>query len=154
MPAPPFDVAPGTIRWTAELGEGEVRTPAVTGGVVYVARGPLDLSEPHEVVALDAADGSVGWRWSGLTVERLFLAAVADGAVFVGSEDHNVYRLGAATGTGDLFFETEGSVDRLAAIADGTLYVSRADRPSTRSIRCRRSRSGSSKSIERRRCRS
>jgi outer membrane protein assembly factor BamB len=123
-----FDVATGTIRWTAELGEGEVLTPALTGGILYVARGPLDLSEPHEVVALDAANGSVRWRWSGLTAERLFIAAVADGAVFVGSEDHNVYRLDAATGTGGLFFETEGSVDRLGAIADGTIYVSSADR--------------------------
>jgi len=123
-----FDVPTGTIRWTTELGEGEVLTPALTDGILYVARGPLDLSEPHEVVALDAADGAIRWRWSGLTVERFFITAVADGAVFVGSEDHNVYRLDAAIGTGGLFFETEGSVDRLGAIADGTLYVSSADR--------------------------
>ena len=122
-----FDVATGTIRWTTELGAGEVLTPAVTGGVVYVARGPLDLREPHEIVALNAADASVVWRWSGLTVERMFIAAVADCAVFIASEDHNVYRLEAATGTGGLFFETAGSVDRLGAVADGSLYVGSAD---------------------------
>lgn len=123
-----FDAATGTIHWTTELGAGEVLTPAVTGGVVYVARGPLDLREPREVVALNAANGFVRWRWSSPTVERIFIAAVADDAVFVGSEDHNVYRLDEATGTGGLFFATEGSVDRLGAIADGTLYISSADR--------------------------
>jgi outer membrane protein assembly factor BamB len=123
-----FDVATGAIRWTVELGDGEVLTPAVAGGVVYVAHGPLDLSKPHEVVALNAADRSVRWRWPGQTVDRLFLAGVAGGAVFVASEDHNVYRIDAATGTGGLFFATDGSIGSLAAIADGTLYISSADR--------------------------
>jgi outer membrane protein assembly factor BamB len=122
-----FDVATGAIRWAFELGKGEVLTPAVTGGVVYVAHGPLDLSVPHEVVALNAADRSVRWRWPGKTVARLFMAGVADGAVFISSEDHNIYRVDAATGAGDLFFATAGSVGTLAAIADGTVYITSAD---------------------------
>jgi outer membrane protein assembly factor BamB len=123
-----FEVATGAIRWAIELGEGEVMTPAATGGVVYVAHGPLDLSEPHEVVAVDAADDSVRWRWPGKTVERLFLAGVSDGSVFVTSEDHNVYRVDAATGAGDLFFATGGSIETLATISEGTVYVTSSDR--------------------------
>jgi outer membrane protein assembly factor BamB len=74
-----------------------------------------------------AADGSVRWRWPGKTVARLFMAGVADGAVFISSEDHNIYRVDAATGAGDLFFATAGSVGTLAAIADGTVYITSAD---------------------------
>ena len=123
-----FEVATGAIRWTIELGDGEVLTPAATDGVVYVAHGPLDLSKPHEVVAVDAADGSVRWQWPGKTVKRLFLAGVSDGSVFVTSEDDNVYRVDAATGAGDVFFATGGSIETLAAISDGTVYVTSSDR--------------------------
>ena len=122
-----FEAATGSIRWTAALGDGEVLTPAVRDGVVYIARGPLDLSEPHEVVALDAAGGHVLWRSAGPSFDRLFVAAVSNVAVFVVSEDHNVYRLDARTGEFERHFETQGSIGSLATLADDTLYVTSSD---------------------------
>ena len=51
-----WDVATLAIRWSVELGPGEVMTPAAGDGTVYVAHGPPDMSAPYEAIALDAVD--------------------------------------------------------------------------------------------------
>ena len=53
--------------------------------------------------------------------------AVADGVVYVGSQDGNVYALDAATGTEAWSFATGGAVDSAPAVADGVVYVGSND---------------------------
>jgi eukaryotic-like serine/threonine-protein kinase len=122
-----FDAATGALRWKAELGDGEVSTPAVSGGVVYVARGSRTGKAPYEVVAVDARDGTVRWRWATPGHDRLFIGAVSATTVYALSEDHDVYAMDIASHVGRLFFATGGSVQAASIVGD-TLFVSSADR--------------------------
>jgi outer membrane protein assembly factor BamB len=49
-----FDVADGTLRWSAELGSGSLASPAVGGDRAYVLAGAT-------LFALSTDDGSVAW---------------------------------------------------------------------------------------------
>jgi len=53
--------------------------------------------------------------------------AVANGTVYVGSDDGNVYALDAGDGTEQWRYETGGPVDSSPAVADGTVYVRGGD---------------------------
>ena len=53
--------------------------------------------------------------------------AIANGTVYVGSQDNNVYAIDAADGTEQWRFETENSVFSSPAIQNGTVYVGGAD---------------------------
>lgn len=54
-------------------------------------------------------------------------AAVADGTVYVGSEDNTVYALDAETGSQQWQFATDASVVSSPAVVDGTVYVGSLD---------------------------
>jgi len=123
-----FDVETGVQRWRAELGDGEIATPAVADGTVYVAWGAPAGTAPYEVVAVDAATGTERWRWATPDHHRLFLGAVTDATVYAVSEDGNVYAIDIATHAGRLFFATGGPIESPATIVDGQLFVSSGDR--------------------------
>jgi len=53
--------------------------------------------------------------------------AVADGTVYVGSSDDNVYALDAADGTEQWSYQTGDDVFSSPAVADGTVYVGSND---------------------------
>ncbi len=122
-----IDIATLQVRWVAELGPGELATPAVTDGTVYTATG-LSADVAHEVVALDIADGSLRWAFAAPSDQTVFVSAVADGLVYAGSEDSNLYAIDAASGALRWTLDTGGGVGSLAAFADGVLYVPSADR--------------------------
>lgn len=84
-----FDVATAEVRWSLDLAardtrpfsHPEVSTPAYANGVLYLARGPADMSTPHEVVAIDVAVQEVRWRSASPTSGRMFVGAVTEDAV-------------------------------------------------------------------------
>lgn len=53
--------------------------------------------------------------------------AILNGVVYVGSNDHYVYALNAATGTYIWSYKTGSSVDSSPAVADGVVYVGSDD---------------------------
>jgi hypothetical protein len=53
--------------------------------------------------------------------------AVADGVVYVGSDDNNVYALNASTGITIWTYGTTGLVDSSPAVANGVVYVGSND---------------------------
>src|SRR5208283_1879312 len=53
--------------------------------------------------------------------------AVINGVVYVGSDDHYIYALNAATGTYIWSYKTGGSVDSSPAVANGIVYVGSED---------------------------
>ena len=53
--------------------------------------------------------------------------AVVDGVVYVGSDDHQVYALDAATGTELWRFATDDAVKSVPAVSDGVVYVGSND---------------------------
>ncbi|TKA11826.1 serine/threonine protein kinase [Actinacidiphila oryziradicis] len=66
--------------------------------------------------------------WCFLTGDKVCSSpAVADGTVYIGSWDHKVYALDAATGTQKWAHTTDGLVDSSPAVADGTVYIGSYD---------------------------
>ena len=100
-----FNAKSGSVRWKVHT-EGRVRSsPAISDGVVYA--GSFDGS----LYAIDFNSGKVIWRYDtkgrSLNPARfpfdrqaiLSSPAVADGVVYVGSRDANLYAVDAAKGT-------------------------------------------------------
>jgi len=134
------DRAAGTLRWRFPTRGRITSSPAVAAGRVYFG------SYDSNVYALDVASGTLVWkfttggerRFSGRHLHGaepaaevmpdpfdVFLSSpvVADGAVFIGSGDGNVYALDAASGALRWKFHTGNVVHASPAVAAGTLYV-------------------------------
>jgi tripartite motif-containing protein 71 len=110
-----LDAASGAEQWRASF---EASSPiAAANGMIFAGGGERD------VVALDAATGTVRWRFA--TADRIQAApAVVDEVVYVASFDRWVYALNAATGTERWAFAADGDMDYGPSVADGVVYVS------------------------------
>lgn len=130
----------GAELWKASTGLGVESSPAVAGGVVYVG------SRDGKVYAFDARTGAVRWTFATAGERRftapgihgiqprtemmpdpfdVFLSSptVVDGTVFIGSGDHHVYALDAATGAQRWTFETGDVVHASPAVVNGVVYI-------------------------------
>jgi outer membrane protein assembly factor BamB len=111
----------GSWVWTRSLGDNSCQDmPAVADGVLYFNSQPPGSFT--ELDALDAGTGTLLWRHASLW--SVSEPAVADGVVYVGSVNSNVYALDARTGA-LLWTYTAG--DWVAAppvVANGIVYVS------------------------------
>jgi outer membrane protein assembly factor BamB len=75
---------------------------------------------------LNALSGAVVWSYTtGALVESS--PAVANGLVYVGSNDHEVYALDAASGAVAWSFTTGDDVESSPIVDDGTVYVGSDD---------------------------
>jgi outer membrane protein assembly factor BamB len=98
-------------------------SPVVWGGAVYFGSGD------HNVYALDAATGTLKWKFE--TGDVVHASPAIDGGVlFVGSWDRNFYALDAATGKEKWRFKTgedadmhnQEGIQSSAAVADGMVF--------------------------------
>jgi outer membrane protein assembly factor BamB len=83
---------------------------------------------PYEFVLSPATVGNLrlGWQYTtGLYV--LSSPAVANGVVYVGSDDDNVYALNASTGALVWKYTTGNFVFSSPAVANGVVYVGSSD---------------------------
>lgn len=72
--------------------------------------------------------GKLRLKWTYSTGSRVYSSpAVANGVVYVGSEDRNVYALNAETGAKLWNYTTEGLVYSSPAVANGVVYVGSED---------------------------
>jgi len=135
----------GSAIWTFSS-KGAIRSsPAVANGAVFFS------SLDGNVYAVDAVTGRERWHFT-TEGERRFTApgihgiqpqteempdpfdvylsspAVADGVVYVGSGDHNVYAIDASRGTLLWKFATGNVVHASPAVANGTIYIGSWDR--------------------------
>jgi len=135
-----IDLATGTLKWKFET-EGRVSgSAAVSGGAVFFE------SYDSNFYCLDAASGKLKWKFK-TDGERRFAArhlhgsepaaelmpdpfdfflsspVIANGAVYFGSGDGNVYALDATTGFMEWRFKASDVIHASPALADGTLYV-------------------------------
>jgi outer membrane protein assembly factor BamB len=117
-----------------------VSSPAVQAGVVYFA------SYDSNFYALDAASGALKWKFATKGEKRFAAAhihglqpasermpdpfdfylsspAVANGIVYFGSGDGNVYALDAAAGTVKWTLQTGDVVHASPALAEGLLFI-------------------------------
>ncbi|MFP4249318.1 MAG: PQQ-binding-like beta-propeller repeat protein [Armatimonadota bacterium] len=82
----------GAERWRCEAGGAIYGAPLIADGRVYVG------TEDGDVMALDAATGSLAWRSEAPEYAIEQAPAAGDGAVFAGSWDRHAYALDASTG--------------------------------------------------------
>jgi outer membrane protein assembly factor BamB len=135
----------GTAIWHVPTHGPVTSSPAVSEGAVYFAGGD------GVVYAADAATGALRWRFMtngerryeargihGIKPANQMMAdpfdmfssspAISDGTLYVGSGDHNVYALDAATGKLRWRFTTGDVVHASPAISGGTVYIGSWDR--------------------------
>ena len=134
------ELGSGEKKWEFKTEGRVVSSPAVSNGVVYF------LSYDSNLYAVDAASGALKWKFK-TEGERRFVAkhlhgiepaseqvpdpfdfylsspVVAEGTVFFGSGDSNVYALNAASGALKWKFKTGEVVHASPAFADGTVFV-------------------------------
>ena len=93
----------GKLLWTDTLGSVEHSSPAVANGVIFVGSDNATASGPNFMLntiggifyALNATTGATIWKYT--TGGPVFSSpAIANGVVFVGSNDGNVYAFGSA----------------------------------------------------------
>jgi parallel beta-helix repeat protein len=116
-----LDALTGAYIWSHEMGEMVRSSPTVANGKVYVAQ-----SFDSDVYCLDALTGAYIWNY---TTGPVFSSpAVADGKVYVSSEERKVYCLDALTGAQIWNYETGDAVMSSPAVADGVVYVGSNDK--------------------------
>ncbi|HWY55400.1 MAG TPA: PQQ-binding-like beta-propeller repeat protein [Terriglobales bacterium] len=116
----------GAALWsyTVPSGLGE-SAPAFANGVVYIGTG-YEPNVPGHVIALSASTGALLWDYeAGDRVNSS--PVVADGVVYVGSEDNNIYALDANNGVLLWEYVTGGLVESSAAVSDGVVYIGSND---------------------------
>jgi outer membrane protein assembly factor BamB len=121
-----FDAATGAPGWHVDnLGPGEVGTPMVADGLVFVASGLLNVGSSDRVTAFDSRDGTERWHFPGPGGEPVYNGAVGDGAIYISSGTGDVYRLDEFTGSlvPGWPFHADGPVGYLSGLVDGVLYV-------------------------------
>ena len=135
-----IDIATGTQKWIFKTGSGVASSPAVSNGTVYF------VSYDGNFYAVDVATGQLRWKFQTAGEHRytathlhgsqpaaeampdpfdVYLSSplVAQGAVFFGSGDGNVYSLHASDGSLNWKFHTNDVVHASPVIADGRLYI-------------------------------
>ena len=113
----------GANVWNyATEGYGGVTDLAIANGIVYVG----SASDSSNVYALNATTGAKLWNYTtGNSVRSS--PAVANGVVYVGSDDNNIYALNATTGAKLWNYTTGNSVHSSPAVANGVVYVGSDD---------------------------
>ena len=83
---------------------------------------------PYENVLTPGNVSGLDKAWSYTTGNNVFSSpAVANGVVYVGSDDGNVYALNAATGAELWSFKTGSTVESSPAVANGVVYIGSDD---------------------------
>jgi len=117
----------GAIRWVfhAPLEDRAtwlLASPAVVGEHVFA------VSTGGAVFAIAAVSGELLWRRVPGQAGKALTAPVCDGPrLYVGSVDHHLYALDAATGQGLWAFETGRRITGRPLVRDGVVYVTAHD---------------------------
>jgi eukaryotic-like serine/threonine-protein kinase len=119
-----LDADTGRLKWKYNTGYLVLSSPAVSDGVVYIsqyARGDGIL------YALDAGTGAIKWESVKIGDHVSSSAAVSDGTVYVGSNDHYVYALNTEDGRLKWKYKTEYTIMSSPAVSDGIIYIGSSD---------------------------
>lgn len=110
----------GAILWRYATGGDNIwSSPAVSGGVVYVA-------SDDEVYALRASDGTPLWRYRTSACGGAFMGAapaVAGGVVYAGSASRYLYALDAGSGKPLSRYDVGAPINATPVVAGGIVYA-------------------------------
>ncbi len=115
------------VKWQAKISHGGYSTGVVADGLLYTSVGQGDPLFSYSLLAINANTGAVIWSIAGQNQQGFSPPAVAKGAVYAGSSDHNVYAFDAKTGTLLWKYETANFVESTPAVANGVVYVGSSD---------------------------
>ena len=116
-----LNTSTGAKLWNVAVG-GFPWSSAVANGVVYVGTGSSLGTGPGTVYALNANTGALLWKFAtGGTVRSS--PTVANGVVYIASNDGTLYALNASTGAKLWNFTSGDSVGSSPAVANGAVYV-------------------------------
>jgi eukaryotic-like serine/threonine-protein kinase len=130
-----LDKLTGVLRWKFSTGGEITSSPAVVNGILYFT------GEDSTLYALDAEDGKEKWEFKTGAALPFQIAEsypatwdyyvssplVADGRVYIGSGDGNLYAIDSASGKQNWKFKTEGRVRTTPALFENTLYFGSFD---------------------------
>jgi outer membrane protein assembly factor BamB len=111
------------VRRPTYVGSAVISSAAVADGIVFVGVG-------NGVDALNASTGAPIWssgQLSTATCAPTSSPALANGVIYVGSQDNNLYALNARTGAVLWNYTTGGAIDSSPAVANGVAYVGSGD---------------------------
>ncbi|OIB56471.1 PQQ-binding-like beta-propeller repeat protein [Natrialba sp. SSL1] len=132
-----LDADDGELLWAFEAEDSVMRAPAVADGSVYFG------STDHSLYAVDIETAEEQWpgaangdetdnpideRWRVETDDRIqSRPTVADGVVYVGSNDDLLYAVEADSGDIRWTFQTGGSVTASPAVTEHAVYAASFD---------------------------
>lgn len=118
-----LDTESGRPRWTLTTGPKRSWSPAVSGGYVYFA------DDDNHVHAVSAANGKERWRTSVVKGSVMTTPTVANGVIYLGTDDmeYNVYAIDAATGRLRWKYNAGGYVLTRPVVDGHVVYVGGSD---------------------------
>jgi eukaryotic-like serine/threonine-protein kinase len=126
-----YDASTGVLKWktAAFPNKGIVRSsPAVWNGMVFVDTGETSPMGSH-VYALDADTGATVWSHT-MADYATSSPAIANGVLYTGSYDHQIYAFDATTGDKlwtSGYDEMQGGIPGSVAVVNGTVYIGSKD---------------------------
>jgi outer membrane protein assembly factor BamB len=119
-----LDASNGAVKWSYNLAPGDVMTQ---GGAIAAANGLVyGVTYLGNVVALDAATGSV--RWTAFVDNSYGSPVVSNGIVYASQIDGKLYAFNAQTGSTLWTANTGGSTCYDPAVGNGIVYLTCADK--------------------------
>jgi outer membrane protein assembly factor BamB len=131
-----------TVQYAPTTGNGDTATmtatsnkPLATANISLTGSGAVDWPmfhntldrggwNPSEHVLSAGTVAGLAQKWAVTTGDIVFSSpAVVNGVVYVGSFDHKVYALDAATGAVEWTTTTGGAVESSPAVANGVVYI-------------------------------
>jgi uncharacterized repeat protein (TIGR01451 family) len=117
-----LDALSGHVLWQTTMPNSVITTLAASGGQLYGA------DRVGFVYALNATTGARTWTYNTGTGGLIYSSpTVANGLVYIGSEDHNLYAIHATTGQKAWKFTTRNQEVASPAYANGIVYVASND---------------------------
>gem|GEM_PF-3624252 len=113
----------GSLVWDFPLDGSVVGRPAISGDILFIS------TLAGRITALDISSGKPTIaKWQSAKFGPLYSApVVANGRVYVGSEDHSLYCLDAASGKTLWSIKTGGAIIASPVVADGKVYAASLD---------------------------
>lgn len=118
------DRSDGTVQWTFNTGDTEVRGVVAAGGHVYAAT--RTGTSDGAIYKLDMNDGTQHWKWNDST-DGLMGPVAVNGTIYAASQDGNVY---AVNDDGTTKWTFSGATDQYVStphVSNNTVFVGNDD---------------------------
>lgn len=114
-----LDATSGQAKWVIAAPGFQVQTsPLVQNGIVY----ETGVGSASYVFALNASTGAQIWSWSTSAGVNPSGLALANGILYVGADDGNLYAIDASSGAEKWSYQTGKAVQSTPLVASGVVF--------------------------------